>query len=130
MPEPPIAIVTPVATPARWFGYVAAVANTFLSQELVRILFAHMDRISAGQRITGGWMRLSGAAWPAAAVFWASHIWVLVVLRRWIARPGSRGAAPLVDRGLVALALIEILLIHSLVLSFRGTWHIDPGFLW
>ena len=49
-------------TAMRWAGVIAVVGNTFLSQELVRIMSDHMDRVSEGERfVVGGWMRLSGA---------------------------------------------------------------------
>src|SRR5262245_37304869 len=68
-------------TAMRWAGVVALVANSFLSQELVRIMSDQMDRVSQGERLVmGGWMRLSGAAWPATWIYWASHLWTIAAL--------------------------------------------------
>lgn len=112
-------------------GVVALVGNTFLSQELVRIVSDHMDCISEGERFdVGGWIRLSGAAWPATWIYWASHIWTLVAIRD--ANPSSRqpGAMGREDSALTIIVLLEIILIHSLVLMFRGSWHLWPTLLW
>lgn len=116
-------------TLTRWVGIVAAVACTFLSQELIRVLFEHMDRVSSGEQISGGWMRLSGASWPATWIYWASHLWVFAVLRDWRRSPGPSRVGK-VDLFLAFLVLFEILLIHLLIAMFRGHWEIEPALLW
>jgi hypothetical protein len=117
-------------TAMRWAGVVAVVGNTFLSQDLLRLTFDLMDRVSEGEHVVpGGWMRLSGAAWPATWIYWASHLWVVAALRDVRSSPGEAS----LDRResvLTAIVVLEIILIHSLVLMFRGSWHLWPAFLW
>jgi hypothetical protein len=88
----------------------------------------HMDRVSEGERFAvGGWMRLSGAAWPATWIYWASHIWAIAALCQVRAEsPQLRRA----DGVLTAIVVLEIIIIHTVVLMFRGSWHLSPAFLW
>jgi hypothetical protein len=118
-----------MTTAIRWAGVIAAVGNTFLSQELVRIVFDLMDHVSGGERLAGGSMHLSGAAWPATWIYWASHIWLFAAVRQSCKSVEFRTGG-WADAFLAVLVFLEIILIHFVVMMLRGSCHIEPALLW
>ena len=108
-------------------GAACLLGVLFLLQELLRTLVGTLA-IDAGTKngVAGtGWLHMSGAAIPAAWLYFASHVWVVAFLILW-SRHATLSRS---DWALFASMALGTASVHALVLGpFRG-WVIRPFLL-